>query len=43
MMNTKKPNTNIKINMANVATNRINKLTIVVIKMVPPLVQISQV
>ena len=43
MMNTKKLNTNIKINMANVDTNRINKLTIVVIKTVPPLVQISQV
>ncbi len=43
IMNTKKLNTSIKISMANVATNRISKLTMVVIKMAPPLIEISQV
>jgi hypothetical protein len=37
IMNRKKLNTTAKISTANVATNRANKLSIVTIKMVPPL------
>jgi hypothetical protein len=44
MMNRKNPNTAMNMMMAKVATNKINKLTIVPnIRMVPPLVLINQV
>ena len=42
-MNRKKLNTTINISTAQVATNRANMLSIVTIKMVPPLALINQV
>lgn len=41
-MNKKKPNKTMNIKMANVATNRANKLNKVSIKMAPPQILIGQ-